>query len=129
MLSQSTFLGCLKELYEQWQRMLSSIGFPQYNFVWYIYIEITGDYSAPDTKQQTQFDLKMQTVMGNLDLSLCRDLWIYNACKSKYIKVWEIAAEKVEEMAVADDQTCNSISGNRRCSGEHGFGYICPWSW
>ena len=69
-----------------------------------IYREITGDYSAPDTKQQTQFDLKMQTVMGNLDLSLCRDLWIYNACKSKYNKVWEIAAAKVEEMAAVDDQ-------------------------
>ena len=30
-----------------------------------IYREITGDSSAPDTKQQSEFDLKMQTIMGN----------------------------------------------------------------
>ena len=49
-----------------------------------IYREITGDYSAPDTKQQAEFNFKMQTITGNLDSSLCRDLQIYNACKSKY---------------------------------------------
>ena len=32
-----------------------------------IYKEITGNYSAPDTKQQVQFDLRMQTIMGSLD--------------------------------------------------------------
>ena len=44
-----------------------------------IYREITGDYSAPDTKQPAEFDLRIQTIMGNLDSSLCRDLQIYNA--------------------------------------------------
>ena len=32
-----------------------------------IYREITGDYSAPHTKQQVEFHLRMQTIMGNLD--------------------------------------------------------------
>ena len=53
-----------------------------------IYREITGDNSAPDTKQQAKSNLKTQTIMGNLDSSLCRDLQIYNARKSKYDKVW-----------------------------------------
>ena len=44
----------------------------------------------------------MQAIMGNLDSSLCRDLQIYNAHKSKYDKFWEIAAAKIEEMAAAD---------------------------
>ena len=38
-----------------------------------IYREINRDNSALDTKQQAKFNLKMQTIMGNLDLSLCRD--------------------------------------------------------
>ena len=32
-----------------------------------IYREITGDYSAPHTKQQVEFQIRMQTIMGNLD--------------------------------------------------------------
>ena len=62
-----------------------------------IYREITGDNSAPDTKQQTEFNLKMQTIMGNLDSSLCRDLRICNARKSKYDKFWKIAMQKSKE--------------------------------
>ena len=42
--------------------------------------------------------------MGNLDSSLCRDLQIYNARKSKYDKFWEIAAAKIEEMTAVDDR-------------------------
>ena len=67
--------------------------------------EITGDYSAPDTKQKAEFDLKMQTITGNLNSSLCRDLQIYNAPKSKYDKFWEIAVAKIKEMTTV---------GNRR---------------
>ena len=69
-----------------------------------IYREITGDYSVPDTKQQVEFDLKIQTIMGNLDSSLCRDLRIYNARKSKCDTFWEIAAAKIEEMTTVDDR-------------------------
>ena len=69
-----------------------------------IYREITGANSAPDTKQQVEFNLKMQTIMGNLGSSLCRDVRIYNARKSKYDKFWEIAAAKIEEMTAVDDR-------------------------
>ena len=69
-----------------------------------IYREISGDYSALDTKQQAEYNLKMQTIMGNLDSSLCRHLRIYNARKSKYDKFWEIAAAKIEEMTAVDDR-------------------------
>ena len=56
-----------------------------------IFREITGDNSALDTKQQAKFNLKMQTIMGNLNSSLCRDLQINHARKSKYDEFWEIA--------------------------------------
>ena len=69
-----------------------------------IYREITGDNSAPDTKQQAEFNLKTQIIMGNLDSSICRSLRIYNARKSKYDKFWEILAAKIEEMTAADDR-------------------------
>ena len=42
--------------------------------------------------------------MGKLESSLCRDLPIYNACKSKYDTFWEIVAAKVEEMTAVDDR-------------------------
>ena len=42
--------------------------------------------------------------MGNLDLSLCRGLPIYNACKSKYDTFWEIAVSKIKEMTAVNDQ-------------------------
>ena len=45
----------------------------------------------------------MQTIMGNLDSSLCTDLQIYHSCKSKFHTFWKIAAAKIEEMTVADD--------------------------
>ena len=83
--------------------MLCSIGFPQAQFC-LVYREITGDNSAPEAKQQAEFNLKMQTIMGNLDSSLCRDLGIYNARKSKSDKFWEIAAAKIEEMTAVDDR-------------------------
>ena len=83
--------------------MLCSIGFPQAQFC-LVYREITGDNSAPEAKQQAEFNLKMQTIMGNLDSSLCRDLGIYNARKSKSDKFWEIAAAKIEEMTPVDDR-------------------------
>ena len=83
--------------------MLCSIGFPQTQFC-LVYREITGDNSAPDTKQQAEFNPKMQTIIGNLDSSLCRDLRIYNARKAKSDKFWEIAAAKIEEMAAVDDR-------------------------
>ena len=47
----------------------------------------------------------MQTITGNLNSSLCRDLQIYNAPKSKYDKFWEIAVAKIKEMTAV---------GNRR---------------
>ena len=75
-----------------------------------IYREINGDNSALDTKQQAEFNLKMQTIMGNLDLSLCRDWQIYNARKSKYDKFWENAAPKIEEMTAVDDQRHRTVS-------------------
>ena len=83
--------------------MLCSIGFPQAQFC-LVYREITGDNSAPEAKQQAEFNLKMQTIMGNLDSSLSRDLGIYNARKSKSDKFWEIAAAKIEEMTAVDDR-------------------------
>ena len=46
----------------------------------------------------------MQTIMGNLDSSLCRDLRICNGRKSKYDTFWEIAAEKIEEITAVDDR-------------------------
>ena len=75
-----------------------------------IYREITGDNSALDTKLQAEFNLKMQTIIGNLDSSLCRDLRIYNACKSKYVQFWEIAAAKIEEMTAVDDWRHPTVS-------------------
>ena len=75
-----------------------------------IYREITGDYSTPDTKQQAKFDLRMQTIMGNLDSSLCRDLPIYYAPKSKYDTFWEIAASKIKEMTAVNDQRHATVS-------------------
>ena len=60
-----------------------------------IYREISGDYSALDTKQQAEYNLKMQAIMGNLDSSLCRHLRIYNARKSKYDKFLQQQSPKI----------------------------------
>ena len=52
------------------QTMMENVVFDQTSPAQFclIYREITGDYSSPDTKQQAKFDLKMQTIRGNLHL-------------------------------------------------------------
>ena len=79
-----------------------------------IFREITEDNSALDTKQQAKFNLKMQTIMGNLNSSLCRDLQIYHARKSKLDEFWEIAAAKIEKMTAVDDSRHAKVSTETR---------------
>ena len=103
---QNTFSKYFSRVHKRIVRTMTDVMFDQISPAQFclIYREITGDNSAPDTKQQAKFNLKTHTIMGNLDSSLCRDLQIYNACKSKYDKFWEIAAAKIEEMTALDDR-------------------------
>ena len=57
----------------------------------------------------------MQTIMRNLDSSLCRDLQIYNARKSKYDTFWEIAAAKIKELTAVNDRRRAAASMGTRC--------------
>ena len=75
-----------------------------------IYREITGDDTAPDTKQQVKFDLRMETIMQNLSSSFCKDLQTYSAPKSKYDEFWDTAAAKIKEMTKGDNLRHATVS-------------------